>query len=55
MRLKRDKKLDDIRMKLWCDAAVAYIGSSNSGNKTYAKDWANQVLEDFDYRFKHKT
>lgn len=44
-----------VRKELWIKIAYAYVNSSNSTSKEYASKWADQVLEDFDERFKKPT
>ena len=47
-----DQEHELVRKELWTRVACAYVESSNSINKTGAATWADQVLKDFDERFK---
>ncbi len=53
--MEKNKKIEDLRRKLWCDVAVAYVRNSNVIHKEFAAEWADQILEDFDNRFKLKN
>ena len=41
-----------VRKELWMRICCAYVNSSNSVNKSYASEWADEVLKEFDKRFK---
>ena len=49
--LKKVRRLEKLRIKLWCDVAVAYVNSSNSQTTENATIWADKITEDFDERF----
>jgi hypothetical protein len=44
-------KIKDIRMKLWCDIAIAVAGSSNCTDINAPTKWADRVLVNFDNTF----
>lgn len=43
---------EQIRKDLWVKVAIAYVNSSNSTKIRHAKEWADEILSDFDERFK---
>ena len=40
--------------EIWLQAWNSYASSSNSINKYYAKDWANECLENYKVKFPEK-
>ena len=49
----KDETLLEIRMKLWCDVYIAYVGAANATKDDGAYRWADIALKRFDERFKY--
>lgn len=48
------KNMEELKMKLWAEVAVAVARSSNSTHKQFMVEWADYAVEVFETRFKPK-